>query len=170
VIDTAIHGYYKPSGKYYYSTVRAEVMDTIKGRHYLNCIDHPSDKMLPKIASIPATKNCIEFEYSPSLVRLPPAITTLGHLSVREEPLMDTDGTPWVKPGKEYIVFLKLDYLYDESFVVEPDLYSTHMCGMFPINNGIVDNRYGDFGLQANLTTREFIDALKEEIVDIVSP
>jgi hypothetical protein len=153
-------------------TVTATVTDTIKGQVFPHCInflplninkeDH-SDTFQSNI--LPA--NCLQFTYALEWPRIPfnnKVITT-------EQRMVDPAGSPWVKTGKEYIVFLNF------SQACSDENYSYHILSAFgtrssanniyPISNGRVEDPNNDFGLGTAPTVSDFKSALQQKIHQI---
>ena len=86
--------------------------------------------------------------------------------------MRDSTGAPWVKKGKEYIVFLNfvIDCVDDSSiyYHLRTIGFTKSSTGLiYPIENGIVISPLDDFGFGTGLTVSEFKTALQNRINQI---
>ena len=145
------------------------VLDTIKGQvlplHHWNGFQNIKQKHVTDY------ENAGSFEYSPQWGRLP----GLGDDIIGGRGnLVWFDGTPWIKAGGEYIVFLRIQQIWDGDsdsyYTVWPFAGCSKMGSMYPITNGIVDDRYNDWGLGPTPTVQNFMDGLRARIYSITHP
>ncbi|MCE5305008.1 hypothetical protein LLG34_04860, partial [bacterium] len=88
--------------------------------------------------------------------------------------LTDTNGVTWLKPGKEYIVFLIPTLLcanISSGMYIEIWPYGSYSLsgGMFPIENGIVYDEGNDFGLGQYVPVEIFKAKIREIILAITT-
>lgn len=160
--------------------VTSTILDEIKGKKVPLCVGYDmragkkgkvilslSDTAYPW-ATYPVsahTGQCLQFEYSPEWPRVP---------SDDEVPrLRDSTGW-WIKPGKEYIVFLDFEGFQGDTangyFTVVPSAEGTSG-GMYPVVNGIVQDPWDDFGFgSTNLTVADWKARLRARINSLINP
>jgi hypothetical protein len=145
------------------------VLDTIKGQILPL---HPSGGFNnQKQKHIADYLNVGYFEYSPQWGRLP---GLADDIIAGRGNLVWFDGTPWIKAGGEYIVFLRFQYIWDGNsasyYTVWPFMGCSKMGSMYPVTSGIVDDRYNDWGLGSSPTVQSFIAGLRTKIYSITHP
>lgn len=150
--------------------VRYQVIDTIKGKvlpltTWAGTIGSQKNKR-----GISSISNVGSFEYSPDWFRLPGYGDDLpgnGHL-------VWFDGSPWIKTGKEYIVFLSMQQLWDGNansyFTIWPLRGGSTMGSMYPVNAGIVDDRSNDWGTGPAPSVAAFVAGIKSRIYLLTHP
>ncbi len=150
--------------------VSANVIDTIKGKVFPNCyiqenVIEGSDKKKLMLSDNPA---CIKFEYALEWER-----KGHGDITGLSEPLYDNDGNPWIKPEQEYIIFLRIVLICNDSlntfFTISPFGPKSSTYNIYPINDGIVYDPGNDFGFGINKTADEFKSLLRERINYIIN-
>ncbi len=151
-----------------------KILDTIKGKVIPECkdltINFPAileKKNNNKFQNI-APGSCIQFEYCLEWER--------GE-KFSELYLIDTNGLPWIKKDKEYIVFLETRIVcVDDSN--DSNIYYTlfplrmnhsYSVSMYPINNGFVVDPYNEFGFGTLVPVSEFKNALRGKINEIIN-
>ncbi len=160
--------------------VNCTLIDPIKGKRIPACPDLMRSKSkgartlgmtpaYPTFADTAVPGACLQFEYSPEWARNP-SNDVLG----RGNQLIDSLGGWWVKPGREYIVFLTFMGIGAEStkgyFSVWPGSVLGISGGMYPVVNGIVQDPGDDFGLGSNLTVADWKAGLRSRINSIINP
>ena len=148
-----------------------EILDIIKGQVIPKCKD-----LIVNFPAIHEIKNnnefqsvapgsCIQFEYCLEWPRG-------GNFS--ELNLIDTNGLPWIKKDKEYIVFLETRIVcFDDShiyYTLAPlRMNNSYSVSMYPINNGFVVDPYNEFGFGTLVPVAEFKNALRGKINEIIN-
>ncbi len=161
--------------------VNSTVLDTIKGKKIPECsgyfrtgkkIELPLStptSALPVYAVAANVGTCLQFQYSPE-----------GHRSLDEDmlnnSLKDSLGGWWIKPGKEYIVFLSFVGIGADTssayFTTCPcNGITGHSGGMYLVKSGVVQDPYDDFGLGGTgLTVAAWKSRLRARINAIITP
>ena len=159
--------------------VDAIILDPIKGRQVPSCQalsykEHKSGAPRPQSVAIstsagPADSgSCLQFEYSPEWSRME------GD-DAGAAPLKDPSGGWWVKPNKEYIVFLYFPGIWADSSNHYFSAYPFggdfgNQGGMYQVINGAVVDPKDDLGLGApNLPLSDWKARLRGKIQEIVS-
>ncbi|MGI0133809.1 MAG: hypothetical protein ACREBW_02470, partial [Candidatus Micrarchaeaceae archaeon] len=111
------------------------------------------------------------FYYSPSA----PRKALRGDVLYGWEPtLQDSLGNPWIISGQEYIVFLTIRSLGNDTsnffMTVHAAKYNSSVSGMYPIVGGVVQDPNNDFEFGANLPVADFITALRNRIYNLTHP
>lgn len=160
--------------------VSSTILDEIKGKKVPLCVgwDMRAGKKGKAVLSlsdtasawatysVPAdTGQCLQFEYSPEWPRI---------ASDDEVPSLSDSTGWWIKPGREYIVFLYFEGLQGDTsngyFTVKPASEGTSG-GMYPVVNGIVQDPNDDFGFGAtNLTVAAWKARLRARIHSLINP
>ncbi|MBS4000592.1 MAG: hypothetical protein KGZ71_08930 [Desulfobulbaceae bacterium] len=87
--------------------------------------------------------------------------------------MMDSTGSGWVKKGKEYIVFLDLYSICDDSsysyLTLTPRVRSSATCNVYPIENGFVIDPVNELGFGERVEVNLFKNLLKQRINEIVT-
>ncbi|HET6402190.1 MAG TPA: hypothetical protein VFH95_12445 [Candidatus Kapabacteria bacterium] len=149
--------------------VSCQVLDTLKGKIYPPCPEMiTSREKGMHAASLP---DCLQFYYSPSAPRK--ALT--GDVLTGWEPrLKDSLGNPWITADQEYIVFLTIRSLGNDTsnfyMTVHSAKFNSSVSGMYPIVDGVVQDQNDDFGFGANLPLADFIAALRNRIYTLTHP
>jgi len=155
------------------------IIDEIKGKNIPACVLYmKASKKGPMPLSGPAhptwthsvpadSGSCLEFAYSPEWPSDPNDDAGMTHLT-------DSVGGWWVKPGKEYIIFLQLIGIGLDStsgyFTLFPGGFGT-MGGMYPVVSGIVIDPHDDFGFGATgLAVADWKSRLRARINAIIYP
>ncbi len=159
--------------------VDGTILDEIKGSKVPLCVGHDMktgrkthdlpQSQVTAWATYPVkadTGQCLQFEYSPEWPKVP---------SDDESPrLIDSAGGWWVKPGREYIVFLNLIGFQGDTARAYFSLWAGGggtNGGMYPVVNGIVQDPWDDFGFGAtNLTVANWKAHLRARINRLVNP
>ncbi len=146
--------------------VSCQVLDTIKGAVLP---PNPQTFTSPtEDAHATSAQNVLRFYYSPSWPRKATADDTLSRWEPR---LRDGFGNPWITVGQEYIFFLSILFLGNDSttfvMTVEPARFKSSVSGLYPIQNGIVVDNENDFGFGANLLVPNFIAAIRNRIAQL---
>ncbi len=133
--------------------VRFEILDTIKG------------KVIPALQKQSNDTTGLVFSYCKYWSR-----NTGGN---NFEPLLDNAGQPWIKKGKEYVVFLKLISLCVEDgkiyYCVRPVWPESRVFLMFPVDeNGLVYNPAAEFGIPDQTPVSVFKQELRKKI-DVIT-
>ncbi len=86
--------------------------------------------------------------------------------------MRDSTGAPWIKEGKEYLVFLNLivecvDHNIIRYELRTVDFHKSSTGLLYPVENGIVYSPLDDFGFGTGLTVSEFKTALENRINQI---
>ena len=148
--------------------VTCEIVDTIKGKVVPECKNHIHLKKEQLQTGQPAQSGtCLQFIYCPAWSRngrYNDGYTRYG--------LRDSTGAAWIKPNKEYIVFLDFTPVCwtdtDMYFTIRPEGPNSGTFLMYPIDdNGIVYDPLDDFGFGQGLTASEFKTKLRELINSI---
>ncbi len=183
VTDTSVKLYPPGKGITDMVLVTATIQDEIKGQRVPSCpMMIPSRKgskespqtTTPFIVEANVTAaslgTCIRFEYSRQWQK--------GLFDDAPGPgdfLIDSSGS-WIKPGGEYIVFLRLAGVGNDTanayFTVQPywGVFG-NSAAMYRVKNGKVVDPYDDFGLGGtNLTVTEWKTRLRARISAIVNP
>lgn len=156
--------------------VTAEIIDAIKGQQVPMCPGNmrtgskgrkPASYRTPiPTGAVPATVNtCVQFEYSPDWTRNGSDIPDIGLLK-------DTIGD-WVRPGNEYIVFLRIwGQGYDSTtnyFLTDAGASGGNNAGIYRVTNGHVEDPYDDFNFGGtNFSVDEWKAKLRARISSIV--
>ncbi len=157
-----------------------EVIDTIKGQVLPQCKDisiqggEEVKNNKDTILSFP--NNCLQFEYrlewhrdQEGSEKIIDVIDSTGkNLSPR---LVDTNDVPWIKANKEYIVFLYNSWICKDTyyhFAPVPFLDNSLSFGMYPIENGYVQDLDNDFGLGTSVELSQFKAYLESKIQEII--
>ena len=164
--------------------VNSTILDEIKGKHVPLCV---GEDMRAKKKSngatvlsagttpwatypVPAdTGTCLQFEYSPWWPRA-------SFWGGDQGPVLISDGSWWIKPGHEYIVFLNFDGVGADNtnnyFTLNPGPAALGSGGMYPVVDGIVQDYNDDYGIGASsgLTVTEWKTRLRARISAIVTP
>ncbi|MGH2639966.1 MAG: hypothetical protein ACRDF4_11915 [Rhabdochlamydiaceae bacterium] len=160
--------------------VNATILDEIKGKWVPTCPNiyragkkgalPLSDTIIPTpvLPDTAAAGTCLQFEYSPEWPLRPAAENPL------DKGLKDSTGGWWIKPGKEYIVFLYFNGVgYDNThgyFTTFPVSFG-YSGGMYPVVNGIVQDPHDDFRFGATgLSAAQWKAALRNKINALVNP
>jgi hypothetical protein len=162
--------------------VNSTILDEIKGKKVPYCVDEglrahrKNGATIQTSGTIPwatypvpaDTGTCLQFEYSPNWSLIP------GDDEGRA-PMIDSLGGWWIKPGKEYIVFLNFMGVGSDSartyFTLRPGA-SIGSGGMYPVVDGIVQDPGDDYGIGAStgLTVAVWKSRLRARISAIVTP
>ncbi|ROL57914.1 hypothetical protein D9V84_04140 [Bacteroidetes/Chlorobi group bacterium Naka2016] len=142
-----------------------EVLDTIKGRMLPRCSEYyPRGNNL--VGSIGET-NCLKFDYCLSWNKGRNREFNIADSSFY---LFDEEGKPWIKKDMEYIVFLDVGIVCDDSLGIyysfSPNGGSYYHC-MYPIKNGFVQDYENEFGLGTSVPVEEFKAFLRQKIYEI---
>lgn len=164
--------------------VNSTILDEIKGKKIPQCVgeDMRTHKRTNKIsvlssgtvpwATHPApadSGSCLQFDYSPEWMQA----TFFGQDYGPR--LVDSTGGWWIKPGKEYIVFLNFIGIGADTalnyFTLSPSP-SFSSGSMYPVINGIVQDPNDDFGLgaSAGLSVDVWKSRLRARINKIINP
>jgi hypothetical protein len=149
--------------------VGCQVLDTIKGIEFppkTQTFTAPS-----KESSESGATNDLRFLYAPAPPRKLPPQGTIDSLKIR---LRDNFRNPSLAIGREYMVFLSVQFLGNDSttfvMTMEPTKFKFSAGGLYPIQNGIVEDPDNDFGFGANLPVSSFIAAIRNRIVQQIRP
>jgi hypothetical protein len=185
VTDTVVKNYTPGSIVEQMVCVKATIQDEIKGQKIAVCpLTRPAKKshemplsfsdsafVQDPVISNAAAGACFNFEYSPDWDRLADNSDQLPYMY----PLKDGNG-PWLKPGGEYIVFLRLAGVNGDSsygyFTFWPFWGVFGNSGaMYRVVDGKVVDPYDDFGLGGtNLPVTEWKTRLRARIYSILHP
>ena len=149
--------------------VGCQVLDTIKG------IEFPPKTQTftapPKGWNTTAVANDLRFLSSPIPPHKSVPHDTQDSLQTR---LQDNSGIRGIAIGQEYMVFLSIRFLGNDSttfvMTVEPTQFKFSAGGLYPIQNGIVDDPGNDFGFGANLPVSNFTAAIRNRIAQQIRP
>ena len=146
------------------SIVTCEILDTIKGKQLPHCKNFDlTQPIMPMYDQNNFPENCLEFTYSTDWIRNGDDNLTL----------LDTNGLPWIKKDKDYIVFLNLITICSDSnniyYSLRPVSSESKVFLMFPIENGIVLDIGNDFGFGTGLTFADFILLIRQRINQIIT-
>ncbi len=149
--------------------VSCQVLDTIKGNVYPPC---PETSTLPvRSPGLLSVGECLQLVYSPSSPRSAAGGDVLYGWMPR---LQDSSGNPWIALGQEYIAFLSIISLGNDSsnyvLTICPVYFKSSFSGLYPIVSGVVQDPNNDFGFGANLPVSDFITALRSRIYSIKNP
>ncbi|HWF43417.1 MAG TPA: hypothetical protein VG537_02125 [Candidatus Kapabacteria bacterium] len=148
------------------------ILDIIKGQRFPTCGSGIATRYGKGKTPLTSLGDCVNFEYwlwwQKNIVA--PDFrwnqTTENNYS---------DGSTWVKPGQEYIVFLNFANLGSDStktnvyVSVNPGFGPSTVMGVYPIRDGIVYDPNNDFGFGTGLTVADFKARLRQKIQSIVS-
>jgi hypothetical protein len=150
--------------------VNCIVLDTIKGKVIPACKDlivnfpailekKPDDNLQNVLPG-----SCLQFEYC---IEWPRG----GDYNLD---MLDSDGKPWIKKDKEYIVFLetRIVCFTDNNiyYTLAPLRLNDSFSGsMYPVNNGFVVDPYNEFGFGTSVPVEEFKDSLRQKINEIIN-
>jgi hypothetical protein len=148
--------------------VTCRVIDTVKGRVLPSCVGGATSK--DNNLHTLTTSNCFQFCYSPQ-----------EHLwgnttNLQQRPLMvDSLGNPWVKLNSEYLAFLDLQGVGGDSLrtyytVCLATKYQTTQGCLYRISSGKVIDPNNDFGFGVNLSTSDYLSALRARIYRLTHP
>lgn len=170
-----------PSATTYKSLMIAScnVLDTLKSKVLPTCknvdIFNPNNEFL----SIPNCK--LQFEYRLNWPRLTES-EAIDDVDARMldsndnqiwPPTLIENGQPWIKKGKEYIVFLKLDLICADStntyISLSPFILNSKTCNMYPVVDNYVLDPANELGLGTNVEINIFKNALKYRITEIIN-
>ncbi len=149
--------------------VDCAVLDTIKGDVYPPCLG--TIALHGKGSRTSSIEDCLQFVYSPSSPRMAPSGDVLYSWMPR---LQDSLGNPWISVDQEYVVFLSIRGLGNDSsnfvLTIYPAMFKSSVSGLYPIQSGVVQDTNNDFGFGANLPTADFIAALRSRIYSLKNP
>ncbi|MCO5249883.1 MAG: hypothetical protein M9949_00490 [Candidatus Kapabacteria bacterium] len=168
------------------SIVTCSILDNIKGKvlpeakvNNLNPLTLANNTN--KLENLPS--NYLQFTYRLEWGRLPEnevIAYDVVHTLVDEDGkvlyppmMMDSTGSGWVKKGKEYIVFLDLYSICDDSsysyLTLTPRVRSSATCNVYPIENGYVIDPVNELGFGERVEVNLFKNLLNQRINEIVS-
>jgi hypothetical protein len=158
--------------------VTTDVLDLIKGQRLPNCTDYnypykydvldKSDNPHPaSFEELP--DSCLQFYYCLEWYRG----VSGDRIDAGALTAVDSNGDPWIKKDKEYIVFLKLIYncTYNGKYYLStfPLTSASETLTMYPIENGMVQDPGNEFGLGASVPVATFKNELNNLINEIVT-
>ena len=157
VIDTTASG----CAAFLYN-VKCTIIDTIKGNIIPFC-DKDEEDTNTTTTLIPALPDStLQFIYCPFWTR------KVGNST---KYLYDDDGLPWIKEGKEYIIFMDIIIICEEGdesyYTVRPVWPESSTFLMFPIIDNKVYNPGDDFGFGDGLSPSIFKSKLRARIDSI---
>jgi hypothetical protein len=164
--------------------VNTTILDEIKGKKVPLCVD--ADMRAKKKIKGPTiqdtgtipwatypvaadTGTCLQFEYSPEWPRA-------SFWGGDQGATLISNGSWWIKPSHEYIVFLNFTGIGSDSthgyFTLNPGPAALGSGGMYPVVDGIVQDYNDDYGLgaSAGLTVDVWKTRLRARINAIVNP
>jgi hypothetical protein len=172
------------NGEFIHDETLANVLDTIKGRVFSTSLGlSETDSQTNNITH--SAGNRIAFRYNPRMGRSSkilegdwrPILRMLcidgGCGPSRGDATGDMYG--WVKPGKEYIVFLQYqqDYEFGQHnhvYVLEPLQGYSLVNYIYPIEDGHVQDPGNEWGLGTSPTTQDFLNGLHKKIEALTHP
>jgi hypothetical protein len=170
IIDTIRHNDTSARVAFTPFSVTAHVNELIKGKVLPPCTNlNPSLQQASTL--VENEQVCLQFVYALEQ-RLDWRFDNTS--DYRFEESKDTNGLPWIKKSKEYILFLKPSLVCSDSanmYFVMRQLNIGGLSGMYPIDSvtGIVSDPFDDFGFGTGLTKAQFIAALKAKITTLLS-
>ena len=149
--------------------VTAYVVDTIKGRRIPFCLNEQfgaKNTIRPQNAA----GACVNFDYRLEWRRF----NHSNRISRDDSSLVDGSGNAWIKPGHEYVVFLRFaslrrDETNNYATLIPITGWGTMAC-MYPVINGLIYDPYDDFGYGSALTIANFKSALRRNIHTLTHP
>lgn len=150
-------------------SVRAVILDTIKGRILPACNSYVRISPKKRGTSLgPLPQSCIAFNYCINWLK---GGWEDVYIPDTSRFLLDEQGLPWIKTGKEYIVFLRARIVCDStgiyfSFLPIGENFS-YSFSMLPIEDGKVIDAVNEFGFGYSVPVDEFKFALRQKIFEI---
>lgn len=158
-------------------TVTATINDMIKGQVVPSCLNlippSSSQRNNVSITSIPATPSfqtnpsCIQFDYRLEM----PLWDGGGMVSYNGYNAVDSLGQPWIKKGKQYLVFLHTSSLCIDSLslhmYITPLIYGKKQSYLMPVVDGMIYDIPNEFRLGVSNTVEQFITKLRQRIATI---
>jgi hypothetical protein len=166
--------------------VNATIIDPVKGRKIPTCLTDPlraqakhtqpleddSTWVLAGYSTgiLADSGGCLQWEYSPEGLM---GVERHGHTLYGGSNIVNSDGSDWIQPDSEYVVFLHLvDYGYDTAndYCTVWNLPYGSVAGMYKVSSGIVQDPKDDFGFGANQGVADFVAGLRRRIYEIKHP
>lgn len=158
-------------------SVKAIVLDTIKGRILPSCSEYygnygryNSKDLFPFQNPLP-TQSCLVFDYCIDWGK--GGIDSDDYIVDSTKFLLDSQGLPWIKAGREYIVFLEtvgictVDNGYFFEFLPLLGKNGSFSASMYPIENGFVIDETNEMGFGTIVPIDIFKSALRQRINEI---
>ena len=152
--------------------VTSNIIEVIKGTNIPECLNlYPAnfERKTKKNDIHSINDSCLQFNYRLEL----PLDNRTETTRANSHGMRDSSGLPWVKSGKEYIVFLELLMICGDStslYLTLRPIYAGSCGTIYPIENNIVYDPNDDYGFGVGKTTDEFIMALRNRINQIKNP
>ncbi|GEM_PF-1890948 len=162
-----------------------DILDTIKGRvfpmRYSNIQPYSMPGTINPENVYPSNKLIIQYcnewrrgnIYGNQGDQLVTLVDSNGAPLYNPYTLVDSNDVTWLKPGKEYIVFLHPEIVCISPFIamyisIDPYSGESFSEGMYPIENGIVFDEGNEFGLGQYVPVSEFKNNIRQRINEII--
>jgi hypothetical protein len=157
--------------------ITAQVIDTIKGKHFRQCDGR--EAYVNSRTEGSGLYSCISFDFSPYWKKIPTmtcvVVTSIDAKGNVEPPSADCYGTNSIRTGGDYIVFLKNIYLDNDStntyFTYWPFGNYSMEGGIFEIDAaGNVQIPSDFFGYGKSVPLSRFKELIRRDITTITAP